>query len=74
MFRTIGSALGSAASNFPGNLIRNGFPAVRPRPAAAASRGRRRRKDDANFIVIAALVAALLVAQAGWVIAQQSQP
>jgi hypothetical protein len=44
------------------------FPRVRP------SRTRGRRRDDATFIAIAALLAILFVTQAGWVIAQQTQP
>jgi hypothetical protein len=41
-------------------------------PRVRSAKGRGLRRDDATFIAIAALLAILVVAQTGWVVARQA--
>jgi len=43
-------------------------------PRLRSAKGRGLRRDDATFIAIAALLAILAVAQAGWLVARQTAP
>lgn len=89
MFRLIGTAPRSAASNVTGfgspsssaadhlasetSPRRQSTRAMTPGRLGVASR-RGRRKDDATFIAIAALLAIFFAVQGGWVVAQQERP
>lgn len=73
MFRMNGNPSSPAANHRLSAIaprLQSDPPMTSPRIRSAKGRGLRR--DDATFIAIAALLAFLVVAQAGWVVARHA--